>query len=40
MKHNIINVIVNLVCHPVLTMETVKGGNNRANDTGTALEEL
>ncbi len=39
MKHNIINAIVNLVNHPVLTLETVKGGNNRANDMGTALEE-
>ncbi len=39
MKHNIINAIVNLVNHPVLTLETVKGGNNRANEMGTALEE-
>lgn len=39
MSYNIINAIVNLVNQTTLTLGKEKGGNNRANDMGTALED-
>lgn len=39
MSYNIINAIVNLVKHSTLILAEQNGGNNRANDMGTALED-
>lgn len=39
MNYNIINAIVNLVNQTTLTLGKQEGGNNRANDMGTALED-
>lgn len=39
MSYNIVNAIINLVKHSTLVLAEQSGGNNRANDMGTALEE-